>query len=124
MTNLFSFLSLQARSTAVALAALALALASLAASLWLASFFLYTSLHINPLHAGLWGWLDLASAWCDGVAPNVGRRLVGAALFGALLAVAGPVLGIHAIRGCSGRRRLYGSARFASGAEIRDAGLL
>jgi hypothetical protein len=30
------------------------------ASLWLASFFLYASLRVNPLHAGLWGWWDAA----------------------------------------------------------------
>ncbi|KVA94652.1 hypothetical protein WI61_01670, partial [Burkholderia cepacia] len=96
----------------------------IAASLWLASFFLYASLRINPLHAGLWGWLDAALAWRDGMMPNIGRQLAGAALLSVLLSFGGPVLGLHVLWAGASRRRLYGSARFASESEIRRAGLL
>jgi hypothetical protein len=113
-----------ARSAAITVAVLAVLLAGLAASLWLASFFLYASLRINPLHAGLWGWPDAALAWHNGLMPTAGRRLASAALSGVLLAFGGPVFGLHALWERSGRRRLYGSARFASDAEIREAGLL
>ncbi|AOK19223.1 hypothetical protein WL51_23200 [Burkholderia ubonensis] len=112
------------RAAAMTLAVLACLLGGLAASLWLASFFLYASLRINPLHAGLWGWSDAVLAWRHGMMPNVGRKLAGAALFGVLLSLGGPVLGLHALWASSSRRRLYGSARFASGSEIRQAGLL
>jgi hypothetical protein len=112
------------RTAAVTLAVLACLFAGLASSLWLASFFLYASLRINPLHAGLSGWLDAVLAWRHGLMPNAGRKLAGAALFGVLLSVGGPVFGLHALWQRSGRRRLYGSARFASESEIRKAGLL
>ncbi|WP_205989627.1 hypothetical protein [Paraburkholderia sp. Ac-20336] len=112
------------RTAVITLAVLVCLSGGIAASLWLASFFLYASLRINPLHAGLWGWLDTALAWRHGMMPNVGRKLVGAALFGVLLSFGGPVLGLHALWERSGRRRLYGSARFASESEIRQAGLL
>ena len=112
------------RPTAITVAALVLLTGALLASLWLASFFLYASLRVNPLHAGLWGWPDALLAWHDGRMPNGGRRLAGAALLGALVAVAGPVMGLYTVWERTGRRRLYGSARFASEAEIRAAGLL
>jgi hypothetical protein len=98
--------------------------AVLLAALWLASFFLYASLRVNPLHAGIWGWLDAARAWHDGGLPKEGRRLAGSAIFGLLVAFGGPGLGLSALRSRSGHRRLYGSARFASDAEIGAAGLL
>lgn len=106
------------------LAALILFVAGLAAALWLASFFLYASLRVNPFHAGLHGWLDAVLAWHDGRMPKEGRRLIGSALFGLLVAFGGPGLGLYTLWERSGRRRLYGSARFASDAEIREAGLL
>lgn len=112
------------RTAVVTLAALACLMVGLAASLWLASFLLYASLRINPLHAGLWGWLDAVLIWRDGMMPNVGRKLVGSALFGVLVSVGGPVLGLHALWVSSRRRHLYGSARFANESEIRQAGLL
>lgn len=112
------------RTAAVTLAVLACVLGGLAASLWLASFFLFASLRINPLHAGLWSWLDAVLAWRHGLMPNAGRKLAGAALFGVLLSLGGPVFGLHALWKRSDRRRLYGSARFASESEIRKAGLL
>lgn len=112
------------RTAAITLVTLAVLAGGLAASLWLASFFLYASLRINPLRAGLWGWLEAALAWHDGVMPNGGRRLAGAALFGVLLAFGGPAVGLRVLWERSGQRRLYGSARFASDAEIRKAGLL
>jgi hypothetical protein len=94
------------------------------ASLWLASFFLYASLRLNPFHAGLWGWFDALLAWHDDLMPRGGRRLAGAALLGVLVAVGCPAMGLYSIWERTGRRRLYGSARFASEAEIRAAGLL
>ena len=112
------------RPTAITVAALVLLTGALLASLWLASFFLYASLRVNPLHAGLWGWPDALLAWHDGRMPNGGRRLAGAALLGALVAVGGPAIGLYTVWERTGRRRLYGSARFASEAEIRAAGLL
>ena len=59
-----------------------------------------------------------------GQMPNGGRRLAGAALLGVLTAVGGPAIGLYILWESTGRRRLYGSARFASEAEIRAAGLL
>jgi len=112
-----------ARAAAITVAALAFLAGALLASLWLASFFLYASLRVNPLHAGLWGWPDALLAWHDGQ-WNSGRRLAGAALLGVLVAVGGPAMGLYSLVTSTGRRRLYGSARFASEAEIRAAGLL
>ncbi|KVA65175.1 hypothetical protein WI58_15255 [Burkholderia cepacia] len=112
------------RTAALTVAVLACLMGGIAASLWLASFFLYASLRINPLHAGLWGWLDAALAWRDGMMPNIGRQLAGAALLSVLLSFGGPVLGLHVLWAGASRRRLYGSARFASESEIRRAGLL
>lgn len=124
MKHLASPLLQHARTAAMTLAVLAGLMGGLAASLWLASFILYASLRVNPLHAGLWGWLDALLAWRHGIMPNVGRKLAGAALFGVLLSFGGPILGLHALWTNSNRRRLYGSARFASESEIRQAGLL
>jgi hypothetical protein len=113
-----------ARTTAITVAVLVVLAGALLASLWLASFFLSASLRMNPLHAGLWSWSDALLAWRDGRTLNGGRRLAGAALLGVLVAVAGPAMGIYTLWERTGRRRLYGSARFASEAEIRAAGLL
>ncbi|CAB3782198.1 hypothetical protein [Pararobbsia alpina] len=101
--------------------------AALLAALWFASFFLYASLRMNPLHAGWWAWLDAARAaraGHDGMVPKGARRLIGSGVFGLLVAFGGPGLGWYALWERSGHRRLYGSARFASDAEIRAAGLL
>jgi hypothetical protein len=124
MVKLSLFVSHQVRMAVITVAVLAILFGGLVAALWLASFFLYASLRINPLHAGLWGWLDAALARHDGLMPSDGRRLAGAAIFGVSLAFGGPAFGLHALWERSGRRRLYGSARFASDAEIRNAGLL
>jgi len=113
-----------ARATAITVAVLVVLTGALLASLWLASFFLSASLRVNPLHAGLWGWPDALLAWRDGRTLNGGRRLAGAALLGVLVAVGGPAMDIYTLWERAGRRRLYGSARFASEAEIRAAGLL
>lgn len=94
------------------------------AALWLASFFLYASLRVNPFHASVHTWLDIALAWHDGRLPKEARRLVGSALFGLLLAFGVPAFGACTLLEQSGRRRLYGSARFANEADIRRAGLL
>jgi hypothetical protein len=108
----------------ITVAALVILTSALLASLWFASFFLYASLRLNPLHAGMWGWSDALLAWHDGRMPNSGRHLAGAALLGALVAMGGPAMGLYTLWERTGRRRLYGSARFASEAEIRAAGLL
>jgi hypothetical protein len=112
------------RIAVVTLAVLVIMAGALLASLWLASFFLYASLRLNPFHAGLWDWPDALLAWHDRRMPNGGRHLAGAALLGALVAVGGPAMGLYSLWERTGRRRLYGSARFASEAEIRAAGLL
>jgi hypothetical protein len=99
-------------------------LAGLTAALWLASFFFAASHHLNPLHAGLRAWPDAVLAWREARLPQDGRRLVGTALLGLVLAFGAPALGIYALCERSSARRLYGSARFATEAEIRRAGLL
>ncbi|WP_411179013.1 hypothetical protein [Paraburkholderia gardini] len=113
-----------ARGGAVTLMVLAAFIAGLAAAIWFASFFLYASVRVNPFHAGMWGWIDAARAWYAGGLPKEGRRIAGSALFGLLLAYGAPGAATYALWGSSGRRHLYGSARFASEAEIRAAGLL
>ncbi len=124
MDHLSSPLRQHIRTAAVTLAALACLMTGLAASLWLASFLLYASLRINPLHAGMWGWFDAVLMWRDGTMPNIGRKLVRAALIGVLVSLGGPVLGVQTLWASSRRRHLYGSARFANESEIRQAGLL
>lgn len=106
------------------LAIMGAAAAGLTLALWLASFFFLASQHANPLHAGFHAWTDAALAWHDGHLPKQGRRLAGAAFFGSVLAFGAPALGVYALLEQSGRRRLYGSARFANEADIRRAGLL
>jgi hypothetical protein len=108
----------------VTVAVLAVIVVGVLATLWLASFFLYASLRLNPLHAGMWSWFDAVLVWHDGRMPKEGRRLAGSAVFGLLVAFGGPGLGVYALWDRSGHRRLYGDARFASDAEIRAAGLL
>ncbi len=106
------------------LAVMAATAAELTLALWLASCFFVASQHVNPFHAGFHAWPDAALAWHDGRLPKQGRRLAGAALFGVLLAFGAPALGVYTLLEQSGRRRLYGSARFANEADIRRAGLL
>ncbi|PYE17264.1 hypothetical protein [Paraburkholderia silvatlantica] len=106
------------------LAIVVAAAGGLVLALWLASFFFVASHHVNPLHAGLHAWPDAALAWYDGRLSNEGRRLAAAALFGVVLAFGVPALGVYTLLDRSGRRRLYGSARFANEADIRRAGLL
>ena len=113
-----------ARTAAMTVAALAILVGALLASLWLASFFLYASLRLNPLDAGLWSWPDTLLAWHEGRVPTGGRHLAGAALLGVLVAIGGPAMVLYTLWERTGRRRLYGSARFASETEIRAAGLL
>ncbi|MEK6291357.1 MAG: hypothetical protein V4793_08200 [Paraburkholderia tropica] len=108
----------------VTLAIVVAAGVGLVLALWLASFFFVASHHVNPLHAGFLAWPDAALAWYEGRLPEDGRRLAGAALFGLVLAFGAPALGVYMLLDHSGRRRLYGSARFANEADIRQAGLL
>ncbi|RQV59892.1 hypothetical protein DF018_30155 [Burkholderia cenocepacia] len=112
------------RAALVTVAILVIVAGALLASVWVASFFLYASLRLNPFHAGLWGWPEALLAWHDGLMPRGGRHLAGAALLGVLVAIGCPAMGLYSLWERSGRRRLYGSARFASEAEIRAAGLL
>ncbi|MEW6342049.1 MAG: hypothetical protein RXR20_19805 [Paraburkholderia sp.] len=112
------------RATLVTVTVLAVVAGALLASSWVASFFLYASLRLNPFHAGLWGWPDALLAWHGGLIPHGGRHLAGAGLLGLLVAVGCPAMALYSIWERTGRRRLYGSARFASEAEIRAAGLL
>jgi hypothetical protein len=114
----------QACHGTITLLVLAILVAGLAAAMWFASFFLCASLRLNPFHAGMWGWFDAARAWYAGAWPREGRRLAGSALFGLLLAYGAPGAAVYALWDHSDRRHLYGSARFASDAEIRAAGLL
>ncbi|WP_186105346.1 hypothetical protein [Burkholderia gladioli] len=112
------------RAALVTLAILVIVTGAVLASSWVASFFLYASMRLNPFRAGLWGWPDALLAWHDGLMPHGGRHLAGAALLGVLVAAGCPAMGLYSLWERSGRRRLYGSARFASEAEIRAAGLL
>lgn len=112
------------RAALVTVAILAIVTGALLASLWVASFFLYASLRLNPFRAGLWGWPEALLAWHDGLMPRGGRHLAGAALLGVLVAVGSPAMALYSIGERAARRRLYGTARFASEAEIRAAGLL
>jgi hypothetical protein len=108
----------------LAVAIVVAAAGALVPALWLASFILVASHHVNPLHAGWRAWPLAALAWYDGYLPREGRRLAVAALFGVVLALGAPAVGVYALVDRSGQRRLYGSARFADEADIRRAGLL
>jgi hypothetical protein len=113
-----------ARSAMITLALLIGLGAGIVAALWIAGFLLYASQHHNPLHAGVWGWIDAVTTWHQGGLPKQGRRLVAAGVMGLLVAFGGPVLAWWGIQKQGGRRELYGSARFASEADVRRAGLL
>ena len=113
-----------AMSALLTLAVMAAGATGLTLALWLASFFFVASQHLNPLHAGFHAWPDAVLAWHDGHLPEQGRRLAGAALFGVVLAFGAPALGLYTLLEQFGRRRLYGSARFANEADIRRAGML
>lgn len=113
-----------ARSAVITLAVLIGLGAGMIAALWIAGFLLYASQHHNPLHVGVWGWIDAVSTWHQGGLPRQGRRLVAVGVMGLLVAFGGPVLAWWAIQEQGGRRELYGSARFANEADVRRAGLL
>ncbi|TDN67166.1 hypothetical protein [Paraburkholderia sp. BL10I2N1] len=96
----------------------------MSAALWLAGVILLASAHHNPLHAGLWTWWDALLAYRHGDLPKQGRHLAGSLLMGCLVVFGAPPAAGYALWERTGHRQLYGSARFASGAEIRAAGLL
>ncbi|WP_454872534.1 hypothetical protein [Paraburkholderia xenovorans] len=112
------------RALAVAAGVLiALGVASIAA-LWIAGFVFFTLAHHNPLRAGGFGYLDALTDWSNGWLRGYGKRLVIAGVIGGGLAFAGPLVLIGVVHAQMGRRELHGSARFATEAEIRKAGLL
>jgi len=113
-----------ARTAVITVGMLAIVAGAVVASLWCASFFLYASLRMNPFHAELRGWPEALLIWRDGLMPGGGRRVAGAALLGVMVAMGVPAMSGYVLWERTGRRRLYGSARFACEAEIRAAGLL
>ncbi len=120
----WTVLAQHAGAAAVTLIALSIFVLCTVAALWFAGAVLVAGAQHNPVHAGLWVWWDAWSAYRRGNLPAQGRHLAGAAALGCLVAFGGPLVALHALRGQSAQRRLYGSARFASEAEIRAAGLL
>jgi type IV secretory pathway TraG/TraD family ATPase VirD4 len=80
--------------------------------------------HHNPLRAGGFGYIDALTDWSNGWLVGYGKRLAIAGVIGCGLAFAGPLVLIGVMRAQMGQRELHGSARFATEAEIRKAGLL
>ncbi|HEB3530061.1 TPA: hypothetical protein RZC51_001540 [Burkholderia cenocepacia] len=102
---------------------IALGAASIAA-LWIAGFVFFALGHHNPLQAGGFGYIDALTDWSNGWLHGYGKRLAVAGVIGGGLAFVGPLLLIGIVRAQMGQRELHGSARFATEAEIRKAGLL
>ncbi|SDE09147.1 hypothetical protein [Paraburkholderia lycopersici] len=101
----------------------ALGIASIAA-LWIAGFVFFVLAHHNPLQAGGFGYIDALTDWLNGWLKGYGKRLAMAGVIGGGLAFIGPLVLIGLVRAQMGQRALHGSARFATEAEIREAGLL
>lgn len=95
-----------------------------AAALWIAGFVFFALAHHNPLQAGGFGYLDALTDWSNGWLRGDGKRLAIAAVIGSGVAFVGPLVLIGIVRAQMERRDLHGSARFATEAEIRKAGLL
>ncbi|NGM80170.1 hypothetical protein [Burkholderia multivorans] len=102
---------------------IALGVASLAA-LWIAGFVFFALAHHNPVRAGGFGYIDALTDWSNGWLHGYGRRLAVAGVIGCGLAFVGPLVLIGVVHAQMGQRELHGSARFATEAEIRKAGLL
>ncbi|PLZ00424.1 hypothetical protein CY652_21400 [Burkholderia sp. WAC0059] len=102
---------------------IALGVASIVA-LWIAGFVFFALAHDNPLRAGGFGYIDALTDWSNGWLRGYGRRLAVAGMIGCGQAFVGPLVLIGVVRAQRGQRELHGSARFATEAEIRKAGLL
>jgi type IV secretory pathway TraG/TraD family ATPase VirD4 len=102
---------------------IALSIASIVA-LWIAGFVFFALAHHNPLQAGGFGYIDAFTDWSNGWLPGYGKRLAIAGVIGGGLAFIGPPVLIGVVRAQMAQRDLHGSARFATEAEIRRAGLL
>jgi|GEM_PF-3173646 len=100
-----------------------LGVASIAA-LWIAGFVFFALAHHNPLQAGGFGYIDALTDWSNGWLHGYGKRLAVAGVVGGGLAFVGPLVLIGVVRAQMEQRELHGSARFATEAEIRKAGLL
>ena len=94
------------------------------AALWIAGFVFFSLVHHNPLQAGGFGYIDALTDWLNGWLPGDGRRLAMAGVIGCAMAFGGPLVLFGIVRAQQGQRALHGSARFATEAEIRKAGLL
>lgn len=102
---------------------IALGIASIAA-LWIAGFVFFALAHHNPLQAGGFGYLDAQMDWSNGWLSGYGKRLAIAGVIGGGVSFVGPLVLIGVVRAQMAQRDLHGSARFATEAEIRRAGLL
>ncbi|PRZ56017.1 hypothetical protein BX589_102218 [Paraburkholderia fungorum] len=112
------------RTLAIVLGVLiAIGIAAVAA-FWIAGFVFFALAHHNPLQAGSFGYLDALTDWSDGWLRGYGKRLAIASVIGGGLAFVGPLVLIGIVHAQMGQRDLHGSARFATEAEIRKAGLL
>lgn len=94
------------------------------AALWIAGFVFFALAHHNPLQAGGFGYIDALTDWSNGWLPGYGKRLAMAGVIGAGLTFVGPLVLVGIWRAQAAQRALHGSARFATEAEIRKAGLL
>jgi len=119
-----SLIRAHGRAAVITLGVLALFGAALMVALWLAGFIYLALIHHNPLHAGVWVWIDGVTAYFDGRLPKERRHLLASAVMALMVVFGGPLLGWLAIQDQVGRRELHGSARFAAEREIRKAGLL
>ncbi|MBU9413506.1 hypothetical protein [Burkholderia multivorans] len=94
------------------------------AALWIAGSVFFALAHHNPLQSGGFGYIDALTDWSNGWLPGYGRRLAIAGVTGCVLAFGGPLVLLGIVRAQRDQRALHGSARFATEAEIRKAGLL
>jgi len=112
------------RAPAITVAVLIAIASALIAALWMAGFVFFALAHHNPLRAGGFGYIDALTDWSNGWLRGYGKRLAISGVIGGGLAFIGPLVLIGVVRAQMGQRELHGSARFATEAEIRKAGLL
>ncbi|MGX7006070.1 type IV secretory system conjugative DNA transfer family protein [Caballeronia sp. KNU42] len=101
---------------------------TLVVNCWLAGAIFFALNRHNPLHARLWSWpgavlYHVSGQWPE-QRPNAGRTLAMSAWLAGLVGLGIPALGASAVLDARSRRELHGSARFATAAEIRRAGLM